>query len=320
MADTDDQEFEAAFKEASGESSTATPPDGANGADMDDAAAQAAAEELEDQAKAADPNRQDGAAEQPPANTDTSTPDIWADAPAHLKAAHEAAVGALEHRLKSDEGRVSSFQRKSDDLRRQLQVLRNVGEQDDLQGYLDSEEYKAKKDEYGADLGPVFKLIEGLAKNNRALTGHTETVAGNAISQVENEVERLLDEAAYDRADLLSDNRFIPWLERQPKFVRELATRNWDAVNDPAELVELCDRFANANGIERKFNPEAPANPETSQTAQPHAINRKRDLQLDGSRSMTSRQPLAQPGADEDDFDGAWKEAEAAATRKLKRA
>lgn len=316
MSDTNDQEFEAAWKLASGDTTAASAPVPANDGEGGEAAADAAAAKPED-SEAADPTRQDGAAvEQPPANTDTSTPDIWADAPEHLKTAFEAVQqerDRLEHQRKSDEGRVSSFQRRSDELRRQLTALRTTSEQEDLKTYLDSEEYKKSKDEYGADLGPIFQLIEGLAKNTSSSAEQIGQVTTTAASQIEAEVETLLDEQAPDRVEIINDARFIPWLEQQPAFVKRLATNNWDQVGDPAELVELCNRFATAHALER---PKLLATDTQTETAQPTEISRRRELQLEGSKSTTSRQPLANPGPAEDDFEGAWQEAAQAAKKR----
>lgn len=317
MPDTDDQEFEAAWKLASGDDSAPITPVPANDGNASaDAAAEAAAEangQPGDGAEAADPNRQDGAAvEQPPANTDTTAPDIWADAPEHLKAAHEAAIAKFEHRIKSDEGRVSGFQRRSDELRRQVAVLRTTSEQEDLKTYLDSEEYKKSKDEYGADLGPIFQLIEGLAKNTTTNAQQIGQVTTTAASQIEADVEALLDEVAPDRVDLISDPKFSPWLDTQPAFVKRLAANNWDRVVDPAEIVELCNRFRSAHGIEM---PEIASERKDGAATRPTETSRKRELQLEGSKATTSRQQIANPGVEDDDFEGAWKEAAAAKKR-----
>lgn len=308
MLDNQEQEFEAAFREASG-----TPPEALAQQDDQTAAAEVAAPEGPDGGvgQAADPNSQTGAAPEPPTDAGTSTPDIWADAPEHLKTAYQAVANekaSLEHRLKSDEGRVSSYQRIANDLQRKISAIRTIGQQDDLGAYLKSEDFKKTKADYGDDLGPVFTALDYMANNLAVTQGRVGQVGSLTAETIGAEVETFLDEAAPDRADLLGSTQFIGWLEAQPKFIRDLASRNWDDVSDPAEVVELCDRFRAAQGL---VKPGSTAT-ETAPAKPSHRteIDRKRELQLEGSKSSTSRQPIT-AAPDESDFGSAWKAAAA---------
>lgn len=264
-------------------------------------------------AKAADADAEDGAAETPqdeaapePPNTDpetTPTIDLWANATPEQLAAYEAEANArkaLEHRIRSDEGRVARFQRERDEARKKAAVVDNLAQQEDLEAYLASEEWTKTKAEYGDDLAPVFKLTEQLAARNKTIEQRFSQFEEDRAVDAAQSYEEWLEEQAPDRVQLFSSPSFIPWLNTQPDTVRAMAEKNWDTVVDPAEVKALCDLYRPIAGISQ---PEA----------KPHdnATDRRREVQLQGSRSVTSRAPIL-AGPDENDEDAAWREATAA--------
>ena len=150
MDDITDQEFEAAFLEASGVAEQPAPPSA-------------------DTAEAAQTEQDVDADISPPAQPDTNTPDIWADVPSEAKAAYEAAelkARNLEHRLRSDDGRVARFQRERDEANKALAALNSATQKTDvdLREYIQSEEWQTKKADYGDDLGSLFTAVERLAE------------------------------------------------------------------------------------------------------------------------------------------------------------
>jgi hypothetical protein len=296
MTDTEQQEIEAAWAEVFKRDS------------KEPAAPAANSEDTAGTGQAAE-TQQDDAAPGPlsTAPETTSTDDLWADAPEHLRSAYMAEkerADRAEHQRRSDEGRVSGYQRKADELQRKVGLLASVGKQEDLKAYFDTEGYKKAKSDYGDDLGPIFTLIEGLARNTDAAhqqIGQFGTVQAQAVTT---EINGWLDENAGDRGEIFGSDSFIPWLNTQPRFVRDLAQRNWKNVVDPAEIAEICDRFRG-----RAYAPAQTAAAEDA--SQPSDTDRKRNLQLDGSKSHSSKAPiLTRP--DENDEDAAWDEAMAA--------
>lgn len=271
---------------------------------------EAPAEQDNEAADAASPEAEDGAAEIPqdeaapePPKTDpetTPTIDIWANATPEQKAAFEAAEQArqrLEHRVRSDEGRVARFQRERDEARKKALVVTTLAEQEDLEAYLASEEWNKVKADYGDDLAPVFKLTERLAARNKDFEQRFSQLDEDRAAQAAESYEEWLDREAEDRAVLFSSEGFLPWLNTQPASVRAMAENNWKEVVDPAEVKALCDLYRPYSGISK----QEPAPQNTS-------MDRKREVQLQGSRSVTSRSPIL-AGPDENDEDAAWAEA-----------
>lgn len=291
MGKEDDDIDAALWAEATGEAP----------AQQDTEAAQAASPaEAED--RAAD-TPQDEAAPEPPNTAPETTPtiDLWANATPEQIAAYEAAETArkaLEHRVRSDEGRVARFQRERDEARKRAAVVDNLAQQEDLEAYLASEEWNKTKAEYGDDLAPVFKLTEQLAARNKGFEQRFSQIEEDRAVQAAQSYEEWLEVEARDRVQLFSSPSFIPWLNNQPASIREMAERNWDTVVDPAEVKALADLYRPIAGISQP-------------KPQDNATDRRREVQLQGSRSATSRSPIL-AGPDENDEDAAWKEATAA--------
>jgi len=287
MSDSDAQEYEAAFREAIGQAPAGESPQVEQ---VTEATEQAA-------------GTQGQAADLPPEVLPTNqTNDIWANAAPELKAAFEAAENRArqaEHRAKSDEGRVSRFQRERDELRRQLGAVKSAAGHEDLGAYLASEEWTRAKAEFGDDLKPIFSALETLAARDKAYQGRFgEIDEAKAEAQAKANEEWLTKEVP-DIKELFGRDEFTPWLKAQPTGVREMADRNWDDVVDPAEMKVLADLF----------RASLPAGPQTeSQTQQ---IDPKRAAQLDAARSSKTRQPPIVADASEDDYAAAFRAASA---------
>ena len=248
---------------------------------------------------------QDEAAPEPPKTDPETTPtsDIWANATPEQKAAFEAATSkatTLEHRVKSDEGRLARFQRERDELRKRNSIVEEVAEQEDIGEYLQSDEWKKVKADYGDDLAPVFKLAERLATRNQTLERQVGSLSEAEVAKTSQAYLDQLTEEVPDMGDLFSSEGFQPWLDAQPKLIRDMVERNWEAVVDPAEVKAVLDLYRPHSGLVKETAAPSPPKQE---------IDRKREVQLQGARSSQSRSPIVTE-PDTDDYAAGWKLAE----------
>jgi hypothetical protein len=298
LTDTPNDEFEAAFREATGE--TAEP----------DTAPQDAGQP-NSEAAPAEAGTEPGADDKPPLNPETANqPDIWADATPEQKAAYEAAIEQardLEHKRRSDDGRLARYQRDRDTAQRKLETLVTAAQKDgeDLKALVVSEEWKRAKADYGDDLGPVFNALERLTDQQAGVSERFQQMDAETIEEIEAANFHTLDERAPDWRDLLSRGDFSTWLEAQPKPWQEAFAQNKERLVDPTSALELVSRFRVHVALA-----------EHQPTKEPEfQLDSKRARQLDGARSATSRTPVvADPGGG--DFDAEFSRAAAAIERR----
>lgn len=306
MTDMTDAEAEAVWKEAtSGMAAPAPKAEEQPEAAAEEAAAGEAGEQPE---QTADAQTQDEAANQPPNTAPETNPtdDIWANAPDELRSAFletKSRADRLEHRVKSDEGRISRFQRERDELRKQLGAVNSVAEQEDPEAYLASDEWKKLKSEYEGDLGAAFKLLETLAARDKANEARLSQLTQARSESTHEQNVSWLNETAPGWIELFDRDDFNPWLRSQPQGVRDMLDRNMNGLVDPAEVKVVYDLFRADIGAQRQDGP----------TPQPNN-GRKREMQLEGSKSARSKAPIL-TGPEENDEEAIWKEAVAAATR-----
>lgn len=286
MTDNDDQIFEAAFQEAT----QGTPADQTDPPEPD--SPQAAETE------------QDQGADSPPEAPESNQPDIWANAPPELRSAYEAErqrAERLEHQRRSDEGRVATFQRQRDTYRRQLETFTNAATQEDLASYVQSDDWQKAKAEYGDDLNPLFRAVEAMVDVNQKAQDRFSQLDKVQAEAFERSAESYLTERAPDWKDLLSGGDFLPWLQSQPPHVQALYAHNEAELLDPEEVLDLVGKYRAYRFI---ASPDAPTEP----APQPQPIDQKRAVQLDGSRTVRSRQPELNGDAS-DDFEGYFNQA-----------
>ena len=226
--------------------------------------------------------------------------DIWADADPKLKAAYEAALSernGFEQKFKSREGREAALQRQIADLRRQ-----GGGEEQQrkpLKELLAAENITALKEEY-PDFAP---LIDALAEAGERVDGVAEQVGEartTAVTAVTAHEERALNEAVPNWLELAKDERFLGWVEDQPRKVRDAVSANWNAITNAKDAAEVFNAFA------EHIKPAEAKTEETDSGGKPG----KRDRQQQGARAATVNAP-ASAGGDSDDPEVAWAQAAA---------
>lgn len=271
MTDTE-TEFEAAFREISG-----------NEAEPDKAPPN---EAENDAAASAEPDNA-GADDAPVNDPQPANPDIWTNATPEQLAAYEAATKRaqdLEHRQRSEEGRVSRYQRDRDKMQRKIETLVSAATRDgeELRAFMGSNEWQKAKSDYGDDLAPLFNLVEKLTDHSAASSERWQQLDTETIDTIETDNFGVLDERAPDWRDLLGRNDFPAWLQSQPKPWQDAFALNSERLVDPTSALELVSRFRVHVALK-----EMPADP-TPQTQQ----DPRRSRQLDGARTATSRTPV----------------------------
>lgn len=274
MTDNQTNEFEAAFLEAArGEAELEAPQD-----------------TVETDPEAANAEDQTGA-DQPPADDpeEANPTDIWLNATPEQRAAFEAAerkAQELEHRQRSDDGRVARFQRDRDIAQRKLETLVAAAQKEgeDLRTLVASDEWQKAKADYGDDLGPVFKALERLTDQSAGVSERFQQMDAEAIEVIEQANFQMLDEKAPDWRNLLSRDDFPAWLQSQPRLYQEAFERNRERLVDPAEALELVGKYR-----AHVFLTENTSQPAKAPEVQ---LDPRRARQLDGARSVSSRTPV----------------------------
>lgn len=229
--------------------------------------------------------------------------DIWANAPPEAKAAYEAAVKEardFEQKFKSRDGREAALQRQIAELRRQG----GQGEEQQrkpLKELLAKDKVTELATDY-PDLAPVLTtLSEALERIDgvEQQVGETRAVAATAVAAPE---ERALTQAVPNWLELAADERFMGWVEDQPKADRDIVYSNWNAITDANAAAKVFEKFRDT-----VVTPKAA---ETDSGGKPG----KRDRQASSAKAATVNGPTAAAG-DSEDEDVAWKQAAAKVDR-----
>lgn len=272
MDDKTQQDYEAAFAEATNDEAGESPRI------IGEPESEAANQAVEDTGASETPP--EAPATNPPEDIDWSNPEAAQAAYSALKADRDN----LDHKVRSDDGRVSRFQRDRDEAMRKVELLTSAASQKDLKAFVDSSEWKKTKEEYGADLGPIFQALEGLAEQGQATQARFSQLGQDELSDYVAKNVEYLDEQAPGWLTLLASESFDPWLKAQPPHVQRLYENNREVLVDPDEVLDLVTKF-NAGAITLPSNEE----PATDPQMQPN--DSRRAAQLEGSRSARSRSP-----------------------------
>ena len=214
-----------------------------------------------------------------------AAPDPWASAPEELRQQFEglkADKEKLEHRVKTEAGRVAASQRRIAELRKMIEAPADTGRDEDP-----AEKLKALSEDYPEVAGPVTEAINLL----RGQVGELRTVETSRREAAKQELEEIVsaEEAAVAAAHpewstLLEQNgkAFMSWIDDQPRTLREAFARNQSTITDSRGAIEVIDAF------KRHINPQA--EPVTQQ--QPPDTRRERQLAASAGPSRNSRAPV----------------------------
>lgn len=277
-----DAEFAAAFSEATADnqapSETSAPANG--GQAEGQGAAGTSAPELSGTTEA-DGTGTD-AATNAPSSANPKDTDIWADAPQQVRSAYEAEKAAWERKIAGSNGRASGLQKQLDALRRQQEQQATTEKKGpDASEILASEEVKRLREDYGEIADPILSVVQPLVDEINSLKSRAQSADTAQAASFEAVAMETLNQAHPDWMQTLNGNKeiFEPWLEAQPRHIREAFERNRDSLTDPDEAIDVVDRFKNYL--------TASADPQNQQ------IGAKRASQLAAGQSVRTRAPTA---------------------------
>lgn len=185
--------------------------------------------------------------------------DIWKDATPAQRAAFEAAEKRAkdgEQYRKSNDGRIAALQRKIDELTNKGAAPaaaaggKKSGKQLNAEDLLnDPDLVKTAKDypEFAPFIKVIGKLQEQLTGQNKVLSAIGDERRQAALS----EQKELLTTAHNDWEAVAEREDFGPWLEKQPRHIREAFSRNMHDIVDAEEAADVIGRFKDhlrANG------------------------------------------------------------------------
>lgn len=275
--------------------------------EAEDAALWAELEAADTKVEAAPPQGRDDADDPPEPQAKAAEPDLWASAPPELRQAYEAAqrrAQELEHYVKSNEGRVASYQRQYEDLRKQLQPqakaptplpdIRNSG--------------LAKiAEEYPEIGGPLTEILSPIVEE---LKEHRQARAADEISRRDaalGAAEAALKQQHPDFVEVIAGNRatFDQWLGAQPRPIREAYARNEEGIVDPEEAGFVVGLFKQHIGVSSGREPPAPA-------GRSQQLADRRQRLLESAESPRTKAPAVASGipeiADEETLWKMWDE------------
>lgn len=267
-----------------------------------------------------DDGEDDGTPEDEPADagTDTGTPDIWAGASPEQRHAFEEAqkrASEAEHRLRSDDGRVSSLQKKINRLTEDLQSRKP-----DANGRQRNEtatealgRLKTDYPEIAELLDPVLASVRGDvtalsdAETKRIQTAQRDLDESRTeLASIANNNARTVEQAhpGYERFLVENQQAFVAWVEDQPRAIREAAYANAQFVADPSAAIDVINRF------KAHINPPAQMPDTDRKNADPqnNPLNDRRRRQLDASASpqRSARRPAVSGVPEDGDPQAIW--------------
>lgn len=295
MDDNAQQDYEAAFAEATSENAGESPQI-VEGPDS----------------RAADQYEDATGADTPPDASTTNPPEIDWSNPEAAQAAYQALKedrDSLDHRLKSDNGRVSRYQRDATEAMRKVQLLTSAASQNDLSGIIGAPEWAKAKEEFGDELAPLFKAVEAVAEQGKVTQERFSQMGQDELNSFVESNVSYLNENASDWLSLIQHKDFDPWLKAQRPHVQRLYENNREVLGDPDEVIDLVSRF-------RGYVQASQSNPAPDPEPQPQPTDQRRAEQLEGSRSAKARSP-AVSGDGGGDYESYFRQAAAAEERAM---
>lgn len=206
----------------------------------------------------------------------------------------------LEHRLKSDGGRVAAYQRQVNELNEKLRQAINAGQRQAERGGSDAEKpdmaavADAMQDEdswanFSEEYPEIAAAIEKrLQSVEQTVTKRIAPVEKLAVDAELNKGYEYLDQKFDGWRDRVSSEAYQEWIEAQPDVVKKWADS--DNVNDAASLIQYFDNYLLATGRMSEFKQTAGKAPQDGEdSGKADALARKRQQQLEDGDAIDSR-------------------------------
>lgn len=185
-----------------------------------------------------------------------SQEDIWANATpaqqAAYKAAQEEAQKGVQYK-RSQEGRIASLQRKVDELVRApaASAAGKKDKQDVADDILNDPDLLKTAKEYPEIAGPFIKIIGKLLQQQTGQAKFLTAIGDERRQTAMDEQKDYLTTEHSDWEAVAEREEFTPWLNAQPRHIREAFHRNATDIVDGQEAADVIGRFKDhlrANG------------------------------------------------------------------------
>jgi hypothetical protein len=226
-----------------------------------------------------------GAAEQPAARREEA-PDIWANAPPDLKAAHDGQVKALEsaqteHARRSIEGRIASYTRRLQERNAAAKAAAPAPTEEAADTFA---ELAAEFPEIATPIIKDRQVINEKLSKFEAIEKSRQEAADQQMDAELMANERMLEEKhpGWDKYLHEHGPAFGAWIVDQPFAIRQAFVTNQEAIIDPYAAIETLNAFKTFVA-QNTQPPQQGANPPSA--AQQNRLNPRRAAQLAGSAS-----------------------------------
>lgn len=244
--------------------------------------------------------------------------DIWADAPEPLRSAYEderKRAEKLDHAVKSTTGRESALQRKLNELQAQLDAAQ-TGDADskkeatkEAAQVYDSQDWQAFESEYPEIAGPIKAVLNSQVDQIKTLKQQVTTadtkqgqIDQQAIDKTYQDNLNRLAEAHPEWEPITESTEFATWIGQQPRYVQDGFNRNAHNIVDPAEAIDMIQRFKDQTSFAAKTEGQGDALANDGADGKAKTQAAKRSLQLQSSTAPRAKgAPPVTTGVPEDD-------------------
>ena len=241
-----------------------------------------------------------------PAEPSQQPDDPWAAAPEVLRNDYQsikAEKERLEHRLRSEEGRIRAAQARLQELSKTSAAPQKDDGPEDI-----SKALEGLKSDYPEIAEPISKVVAAINGRVEELDRAEQSRRMAAQNELQHMVEvqtAELERAHPDWFDTLKNNgsAFATWVEDQPKRIRDAAYRNAQQIVDASEAASVVAAFKDHLGIGAKA-PEHQHQPENDR--------RKRQLAASATPSRSAGKPTVSGIPDDGDPEAIWEAMERA--------
>lgn len=223
------------------------------------------------------------------ADQQPEAPDIWANAPPDLKAAHDAQVRALEsatteHSRRSIEGRIAAYTRRLKERSEAAAQQPAPAPEEEA-----ADPLKELAAEYPEIATPLEKKLAPIAEKLSQFESIERSRQEAADREMDAELqanEQLLETKHPGWDGYLKENgaAFGKWIVDQPLVYRQAFITNKEAIIDPQGAIMTLDAFKSYVDSSKQPSPQATKPAAT----QPQGLNSRRAAQLAGSASPQS--------------------------------
>lgn len=227
--------------------------------------------------------------------------DIWADAPAELRAAHEEALNKADQKYRSDIGRQAAHQRLIKSLEDENKALREAAKPAATAEPADTKpvplrerpDIKKMLEDYPEVAEPMVQQMEALQQQ---MESHSRDISSWTESRREEfyaSQERALETAHPDWKAQTNRPEFVEWLNTRPQAVKDMIVKNGKNIVNADDAISVIADFKLHHPPKPQPTPQADPKVEPTPDPAPTKLADRRAAQL---RSVTGS-PSSKPGA-----------------------